>query len=334
MALLDAIEWRDEAGDELVHRWPAYGPGNVKLGAQLTVRESQAAIFFRDGKALDVFKPGRHTLETANLPLLGSLINLAFGGKTPFQAEVYFVNMKTFTDMKWGTPSPVIFRDTELHTVRLRAFGNYTMRVQDPQLFVNTVVGTENVYDAESAQSWLRDFIAARFNDTLGEVMQTVLDLPKLYDEIGVAVKARVSEDFERYGLELIDLLIAAITPPDEVLEMIDERSRMEAVGDMGRFTQFRTAQAIGDAAKSDGSGMASAGVGMGAGMGMGAAMAQAMQSAQSGGQSDQQQPDQQQPAQQQPVVSPKGAKFCAGCGQPLVPNAKFCSECGAKIAG
>jgi len=147
MALLDAIEWRDETGDELVHRWPAYGPGTVKLGAQLTVRESQTAIFFRDGKALDTFQAGRHTLETANLPLVGGLINLAFGGTTPFQAEVYFINMKTFTDMKWGTPSPIIFRDSELHSVRLRAYGAYTMRVADPQLFVNTIVGTEHAYD-------------------------------------------------------------------------------------------------------------------------------------------------------------------------------------------
>ncbi len=229
MALLDAIEWQDVSGDEIVHRWPAYGPGNIKFGAQLTVRESQVAVFFRDGKALDVFQPGRHTLETANLPLLNGLVNLPFGGKTPFQAEVYYVNMKTFTDLKWGTPSPIIFRDTELHTVRLRSFGAYTMRVREPQLFVNTIVGTENAYDTDAAQSWLRDFIAARLTDTLGEVMDTILDLPKLYDEVGIAVKARVGEDFERYGLELLDFIISAITPPDEVMEMIDERGRQAA---------------------------------------------------------------------------------------------------------
>ncbi len=328
MALLDAIEWRDMTGDEIVHRWPAQGPGNIRLGAQLTVRESQVAVFFRDGKALDTFQPGRHTLETANLPLVGGLVNMVFGGTTPFQAEVYFVNLKTFTNMKWGTPSPIIFRDTELATVRLRAYGNYTMRVKEPQLFVNGVVGTEHAYDTDSVSSWLRDFISARFNDTLGEVMETVLDLPKLYDEIGVAVKSRVSEDFERYGLELIDFLIGGITPPDEVMQMIDERARMEAVGDMDRFTKFRTAQAIGDMAKSGGGGdsAAATGMGMGAGIAMGATMAESLRGAMSGQQA------QQGAAAPGEVVSPAGAKFCAECGKPLVAGAKFCAECGTKV--
>lgn len=325
MALIDVIEWRDTGGDELVQRWPESGPGTIKLGAQLTVRESQAAVFFRDGKALDVLGPGRHTLETANIPLLQALINLPFGGQTPFQAEVYFVNLKTFTGAKWGTPTPIAFRDSELHTVSLRAYGSYTLRVRDPQLFVNTVVGTENRYDQASVEGWLRGFVNSRFADTLGSVMQTVLDLPKVYDEIGVAVKARVGEDFARYGLELVDFVVEAVTPPDEVMEMINERARMEAVGDMGRFTQFRAAEAIGDAAKADGGGMASAGVGMGAGLAMGQAMAKAMQDAT-------EEPEAPAAAAGE-VVSPAGAKFCAGCGHALVAGARFCSECGAKVA-
>ena len=150
MAAMDVIEWRDASGKEIVRRWPEFGAGNIRLGSQLTVRESQEAIFFRDGKALDVFKAGRHTLTSANLPLIGRLINLPFGGKAPFQAEVYFVNMRTFTNLKWGTASPVIFRDQELGAVRLRAYGLFTMRVDDPQLFVNKVVGTEHRYDTES----------------------------------------------------------------------------------------------------------------------------------------------------------------------------------------
>ena len=335
MALLDAIEWRDTTGDELVYRWPPYGSGNVKLGAQLTVRESQAAIFFRDGKALDVFGPGRHTLTSANLPLIGGLVNLAFGGKTPFQAEVYFVNMKIFTNMKWGTPTPIIFPDEQLHSVRLRAHGSYTMRVESPQLFVNGVVGTEHCYDQAAVSAWLRNFIASRFNDTLGEVMKTILDLPRLYDEIGVAVKAKVGEDFSRYGLELVDFLIEAITPPEEVMQMIDERARMEAVGDMGRFTQFRTAQAIGDMAKADGGGGQGMGLGagMGAGMGMGAAMAEAMRGAFNPNQPQQaQQPQQPAATQPQATPAPAGAKFCHNCGAPLVAGAKFCSECGTQV--
>ncbi|MEN6344707.1 MAG: SPFH domain-containing protein, partial [Armatimonadia bacterium] len=255
-----------------------------------------------------------------------------FGGQTPFQAEVYFVNMKTFTGMKWGTPTPIVFRDSELHTVPLRAFGSYTLRVQDPQLFVNGVVGTEHCYTQDAVQGWLRSFIIARFTDTLGEVLQTVLDLPKVYDELAVAVKSRVTEDFSRYGLEIIDFLIEAVTPTEEVMEMIQERARMEAVGDMQRFTQFRTAEAIGDAAKNP-SGMAGAGVAMGAGVGMGAAMTEAMRSAAQAPPAQPPATEQQAAAAGQQPVSPAGAKFCANCGKALVPNAKFCAECGAKVA-
>ncbi len=296
MAGIDVIEWRDVAGNQVVHRWPEYGPGTVQLGAQLTVRESQEAIFYRDGKALDVFKVGRHTLTTANIPLLQRFINIPFGGETPFQAEVYFVNMRTFTDMKWGTASPVVFRDSELDMVRLRAFGAYTFRVGNSQLFVNEVVGTQHMYDTDAVSSWLRDFICARLNDVLGEVMDTVLDLPRYYDEIGSAMRARVGGDFQNYGLELIDFLIEAITPPDAVLEMIDKRSGMGAVGDMDRFMKYQTAQAIGNMPDSEGGGGAAGmGMGLGAGVGMGAAMMNAM-----GGAMQQQQP--QQPQQQAPA--------------------------------
>ncbi len=279
MAGIDVIEWRDVTGNEIVHRWPEVGPGTIKLGAQLTVRESQDAIFYRDGKALDVFGVGRHTLTTANIPLLQGLINIPFGGETPFQAEVYFVNLRTFTQMKWGTASPVIFRDAELEMVRLRAFGAYTMRVGDSQLFVNEVVGTQHMYDTDLVASWLRDFIVARFNDVLGEVIDTVLDLPKYYDQIAAAMRARVGQDFENYGLELIDFLIEAITPPEAVIEMIDKRSGMAAVGDMDRFMRYQTAQAIGDMPNAEGGGGAAGlGMGLGAGAGMGAAMMGAMQ--------------------------------------------------------
>ncbi|MBC7288945.1 MAG: SPFH domain-containing protein, partial [Armatimonadetes bacterium] len=282
---LQVIEWRDETGTEIVHRWPPYGSGEIRLGAQLVVRESQAAVFFRDGRALDVFGPGRHTLTTLNLPVLGQIVNLAFGGQTPFQAEVYFVNMRTFTQLRWGTVSPVVFRDAELAMVRLRAHGLYTMRIQDPQLFVNTVVGTEHRYDTETVQAWLRDFIVARLNDTMGEVVDTVLELPKYYNELAAAVKARLQEDFGRYGMELIDFIIEAIVPPEEVVRMIDQRAAMEAVGDQQRFLLYRTAQAIGDmpAASGEGAGTAAVGAGMGAGIGMGAAMAQAVTQAMRG---------------------------------------------------
>ncbi len=348
MPAIDVVQWTDFTGDEIVHRWPAYGPGNIHLGSQLTVRESQAAVLFRDGKALDVLGPGRHTLETANLPLLDRLINIPFGGETPFQAEVYFVNMRTFTNLKWGTATPVIFRDSELQTVRLRAFGLFTMRIDDPQLFVNKVVGTEHRYDTETVAGWLRDFIVARFYDLLGETLDTVLDLPKMYDELGAATKARLTDDFRNYGMQLEDFLIDAITPPDEVVEMIDQRAAMEAVGDLDRFTRYRTAQAIGDIATSEGGGGAAAtGAGLGAGIGLGATMAQMLSQSLTP-----------QQAVQPGVtgvaattcpnghVVPVGAKFCPQCGaeiappastcpngHPVPPGAKFCPECGANVS-
>lgn len=344
MALLDVIEWQDVSGDEIVHRWPAYGPGTIKFGAQLTVRESQAAVFFRDGKALDVLGPGRHTLETANIPLLERLINLPFGGETPFQAEVYFVNMRTLTGLKWGTPSPIVFRDSELAMVRLRAMGAYTCRVADPQLFINEVVGTESRYDTESVVTWLRDFIVSRFNQTLGTQLKTVLDLPVQYEQIAAVTKTRVGEDFQNYGLELIDLLIEAITPPEEVMKMIDERAGMEAAGDMRKFLQYRTAEAIGKMPEAGGEagGAAAAGVGLGAGVGMGAAMAGAMRDAMA--------PEPQAAAPQHQAGGgtcpqghpvPAGAKFCPQCGaavgqafcphcgKPIPAGSKFCPECG-----
>ncbi len=195
---IQVIEWRDETGTEIVHRYPEEGPGTVSLGAQLTVRESQAAVFFRDGQALDVFGPGRHTLTALNLPLVQDVINIPFEGNTPFQAEIYFVNMRTFTNMKWGTPEPILFKDSEFAMIRLRAFGLYTMRIANPQLFVNSVVGTEHRYSTDQVSDWLRDFIVGRFNDTLGEQIDTILKLPQVYDELGIAVRSRLQSDFDR----------------------------------------------------------------------------------------------------------------------------------------
>ncbi|HEY3397302.1 MAG TPA: SPFH domain-containing protein [Armatimonadota bacterium] len=330
MAILQTIEWTDESGQVLVQRWPQDGPGNVSLGAQLTVRESQAAVFFRDGQALDVFGPGRHTLTTLNLPLLQTLIAAPFGGDTPFQAEVYFVNMRVMTDMKWGTPEPILFRDKELDFVRLRSYGAYTMRITQPQLFVNMVVGTEHIYTQDQAMEWLRNFIVTRFTDVLGQTLTSILDLAQHYNELGVAAKARLSEDFSRYGIELDDFLIEAITPPEEVAQMLDQRASMKGVGDMRQFLQYRTAQAIGEMPQAGGTGggagsTAGLGAGLGAGVAMGGAMMEAMRDAFKGGD---------QPAAPAPSgtgVSPVGPT-CPQCHQAVPAGAKFCPNCGASL--
>ena len=168
MAIIDVIEYPNERSGELVHRIPENGSGDFALGSQLIVRESQQAVFYRDGKALDTFGPGRHTLETKNIPLLGGLINLPFGGRTPFTAEVYFVSMRDFTDLKWGSAQPLVYRDTELGMVRLRAFGTYSLRVRDPQLFVNQYVGQQGSVTTGSSEDFFRGLILSEFNDLLG----------------------------------------------------------------------------------------------------------------------------------------------------------------------
>jgi membrane protease subunit (stomatin/prohibitin family) len=344
---LEVIEWFDDSGEVMVNRIPEEGSGEIKMGAQLIVRENQGAVFFRDGKALDVLGPGRHTLSTLNLPLITKVLSLPFGFKSPFRAEVYFVNLKVYTSMKWGTKDPVAFKDSQLGLVRLRGVGNYTMRILQPLLFINTLVGTRGMFDTRAISDYLRDVIVSRLNDLLGETLDTIFDLPKMYDEFAVALKSRVKDDFERYGIGLVDLFVNSITPPDEVQRMIDERSGMQAVQNLDGFLKFKAAKAMGDAAVggAGGGGGASEGLGLGVGAGLGmmlpGILQQSMASAGAG-----------TGKQQQGTTCPKchgsismDARFCPHCGHQVVvvnrchacnknlpPEAKFCMVCGEKV--
>jgi membrane protease subunit (stomatin/prohibitin family) len=343
---MQVIEFHDPTGATMVARVPSQGTSAIRLGSQLIVEESQQAVFFRDGKALDTFGPGRHTLATQNVPILASIFGLPFGGESPFQAAVVFVAMKTFLDLKWGTKEPVLFRDHELAMVRLRAFGKFAVRVSNPQVFVNTVVGTRGLYSTEGVEDWFRDVIVARLTDVLGENMTTIFDLPRLYDELAMGLKSRVADDFTKYGIELVDLYMGAITPPEEVQKLIDERTGMGALGNMDTYLKFKAAQGIGDAAKQPG-GTMGAGVGLGMGAGVGMMLPQMMQQAMQQGQTQQgggTPPAGAAPGGAPPAPAAGGAAagaapaaggtpaFCSNCGQKLPPGAKFCPSCGTGV--
>jgi len=264
--LIEVLEWVDPTGEEMIYRIPQEGSADIKMGAQLIVRDSQMAMFFKNGHAADSFSTGRHTLSTMNLPILTRLLAFPFGFNSPFRAEVYFVNLKVFTNLKWGTKHPVTFKDKNLGLIRLRGHGAFTIRIENPPLFLNSIVGRQARYTTDEIQSYLRDVIIARMNDLLGESLESILDLPATYTELAGRFKEIVAVEFEKYGMELVDFFISSITPPDEVSKMIDQRSGLEAVGDLDKFLKFEMAKGLGS---SGGPGQAGSAMGMAAGVGL-----------------------------------------------------------------
>jgi membrane protease subunit (stomatin/prohibitin family) len=317
---MEVVEFLDPSGEDMVHRVPEAGSGELKFGAICIVRDSQAAIFFKDGKGLDVLGPGRHMLSTNNLPILTKMLMLPWGFESIFKAEVYFVNRKVFIGLKWGTRDPVVFKDSELGMVRLRAFGTYTLQITQPLLFVNSLVGTQGVYTTQAITDYLRDVIVSRLNDLLGESLDTILDLPKSYDDLAGAIKTRLAGDFGRYGLELKDFYVNSITPPEEVQKVIDQRSEMGAVGDMDRFMKFKAAMAIGDAAKTDGAGLMGAGVGLGAGAGLGMMLPGMIFKSLT--------PENGSPE----TIAARGTVNCPKCHGDVPLDGRFCSRCGHQM--
>jgi excisionase family DNA binding protein len=283
--IFDVIEYPSEMRDEIVHRFPEQGIGDYRIGSQVIVREAQAAVFFRDGNALDVFRAGRHTIATANIPLLISLLGKAFNDRTPFPAEVYFVSMKEFANEKWGTPQPIIVRNPGmgLGVALLQGFGTFSFQVKDPQQFVTQIVGTQGAFRTTDIEERLKTILLSKLQDVLGETTaaRSVVDLIGLTEEVGAAVRAKAQDDFEAIGIQLKSFYIGNLKPSSKSAQELRDMGML----DMATYTQLQAADAMRDAAQNP-SGGAGLTAGIGAGMGIGNLMQQATSGAMQGGQS------------------------------------------------
>ena len=323
--LIDVIEWTDSSANTMVHKYDMNGK-EIMMGAQLTVRESQVAIFVNEGQLADVFTPGRYELTTQNMPILTALKSWKFGFNSPFKSDLYFINTKQFMDRKWGTTNPVMMRDTDFGMIRIRAFGSFSFRV-DPAnaaTFMKEVFGTSALFTVEGVESQLKSMVVSGLSDAIAQSKIAALDLAANYMELGQYCLQVLNPKVQALGLTLSDFNIENISLPEEVEKAIDRRTSMGVVGDLNQYTQFQAAEAMREAATAPNS-MAGMGMGMGAGMGMGNMFAQAM------GMGMMQQPAQQAaPAAPAQPAAPAGAP-CAGCGGNVPAGAKFCPNCGQK---
>jgi membrane protease subunit (stomatin/prohibitin family) len=272
---IEIIQWLDDTPDTLVYRFPVYN-AEIKMGAKLTVRENQVAVFVNEGKAADVFTPGLYTLTTETIPILTALRGWKYGFQSPFKADVYFFNTRVFTDLKWGTTNPVMMRDRDFGMIRLRAYGTYAMRINEAKTFFEQIVGTRGLTTTADIVGQLRSTILSRLSDAIAEANIPALDLASKYDDLSAVAVEKVGPEFTRYGLELSRFFIENISLPEEVEAAIDQRTKLGVLGDrLGQYTQLQTAEAIPVAAANPG-GLAGAGVGLGAGIAIGGAMGQA----------------------------------------------------------
>jgi membrane protease subunit (stomatin/prohibitin family) len=302
----------------------------IKMGAQLTVRESQTAVFVNEGQIADIFGPGRYELTTQNMPVLTKLKSWKYGFNSPFKADVYFINTKQFTDQKWGTSNPIMMRDAEFGIIRLRAFGIFSFKVNDPEKFLKELFGTNEVFDTENIIGQLKRSVISGLTDLLGESKVPAIDLAMYYDELSNHAKEKLQPRFEEFGFQLSTFYIENISLPEEVEKVVDKRTSMGVIGNMQQYAQYQTAEAIRDAAKNESGGFAAVGAGFGAGTAIGNMMGEAIKTMG------------QKPQEVQSVseikcpncgaLVPPGYKFCGGCGKPMgIPKVK-CTKCSKEI--
>lgn len=332
--LLKVIEWKDDSQNVILRRFDIPDRYAIMRGSQLTVRESQVAIFVVEGKIADVFMPGRYKLDTENLPLLTILYSWKYAFETPYTGEVYFVNTKQFVNQKWGTSNPIMMRDEDFGVIRLRGYGIYSYRVNDAAKLMRELAGTNQQFKTENIADQLRKMILSTVTDVIAESRIPALDLAMNYEELSDSAKNKLGGRFNEFGFELADFYIENLSLPEEVEKTLDTRTSMGVLGDkMGTYTQYQAAQALRDAAQNTGGGnLAGAGVGLGAGLGMAGIFTDALKNAKDG----------EKPAPTADTAKcgkcghdvKKGAKFCPECGSKMAaPAGKFCASCGAKVS-
>ena len=311
------LEWKDDSTDTIVYRFPMDGK-EIMSGSQLTVRESQMAIFMHLGKIADVFGPGKYKLDTKNLPILSGIGSIWYKGESRFKAELYFVNTKQFLNRKWGTSAPVAMRDAEFGMIRIRAFGNYAFRVTNGVKFMKEVFGTRVLVKLSEIEGALQNMLVSQMSDTIAESHITALDMAQNYSEFGELVLGRAQEKFADWGLTITEFNVINISFPEAVEKAIDERTSLGILSNhMGVYTQKKAADALSDAAKNQGT------TGTFVGMGMGSILNGAIAGA----------ANTPAPAPAAAAQSQSGTKFCPECGTQVKSTAKFCPECGVKLA-
>lgn len=314
--LLKTIEWTEDSKKTIVYKYPMDGR-SIMYGSKITVREGQVAIFVNKGQVADVFGPGMHTLKASNIPILTQLLALPFGFKSPFFADVYFVNTKQFTNQKWGTSTPITMRDQEFGTIRIKGYGKYAFKVDDAQLFLKEVFGTCASFSTDDINNYLRSIIVSSISDTIAESKIKALDLASNLLEFSKLSLETASTHFTEIGLKLTKLIVESLSFPEEVERAIDANSSLSVLGDkMDDYMVYNSLQALKDSAKNQGTG------------GMGASLASSFVLADTLAENM----NSRKVARREQASQEDAGKFCSQCGAKNKKTAKFCMECGTKF--